>query len=222
MILENFDKHTARATYICWAVQPSSPAAYKSSMAVHVSLPEGCSVPPSSSQQPASWSGAKRVADSSLASLPSNVKLVHIVRHAQGHHNQFQGPTHQAPHDALLTSAGEAQCAQLQQMTSELRPSLVVTSPLTRTVQTALLCFSPQAQEAGARFCALESIRETVNFMCDGRRPISAIALDFPSVDFSQCLDDQDELWANYEACNAHVDCPIMSATSVRLLWRHL
>ena len=36
---------------------------------------------------------------------------------------------------------------------------------------------------------AHESVRETVNFTCDARRAISAIAADFPRVDFAVGVD---------------------------------
>lgn len=169
---------------------------------VRVSLPPGVAVPPSSSRRPSSMSGATSV---SAATLPPNAKLVHIVRHAQGHHNVFNGPTCQAPHDPRLTPEGEAQCAALQRVTAALRPTLVVASPLTRTLQTANLCFGPQAEAAGAPHIALEYVRETVNFLCDGRRALTEIVAEVcapPSAarwDFSPCADDADAIWAKYE-----------------------
>lgn len=160
-----------------------------------VSLPAGTSVPPGSSRQPSNWSGAKGPAPTEGAA-----KLVHFVRHAQGHHNVSQAPIYQRPHDAYLTQQGVEQCAALQAATCELRPELVVASPLTRTVQTATLCFDPQRAASGAPLLALEAVRETVNFLCDGRRPISTIRAEFDHVDFAHCTADEDAVWAKYEA----------------------
>ena len=46
---------------------------------------------------------------------------------------------------------------------------LVITSPLTRTVQTALMSFPTLSDRPDVPFLANESLRETVNFCCDAR-----------------------------------------------------
>ena len=112
-------------------------------------------------------------------------KLLHIVRHAEGFHNTERKHVAERSHDARLTPNGEAQCAALRAALGELAafssPSLlVVASPLTRTLQTASLCFP------GARIVALEEVRETCNFRCDGRRNLELIRPEFPHVDFSK------------------------------------
>lgn len=153
--------------------------------------------PPSSSGAAASWNAPNLTA----AALGPHEKLLHFVRHAEGTHN-LNRLTIKEPvaHDAKLTATGVRQCAQLQRASADLRPELVVTSPLTRTCQTAELCFGPQIAAAGAKLVALESVRETVNYMCDGRRPLSQIAAEHPAVDFSCCPHDRDEIWARYVA----------------------
>ena len=140
------------------------------------------------------------------ALLPSaKDKLLHFVRHAEGTHNVdrhlLKTP---AAHDARLTQHGIAQCASLQLQTSVLKPALVVASPLTRTLQTAGHIFGQHLHAADMAIVALEQVRETVNFQCDGRRALSVIR-DDPStllpapVDFDQCAHDHDEIWASYE-----------------------
>ena len=55
---------------------------------------------------------------------------------------------------------------------------------------------------SGAPLLALEEVRETCNYLCDGRRPLSVISADLGLsgvVDFSECDFDHDELWASYE-----------------------
>ena len=139
-----------------------------SAATIGVALPAGVPVPPASSRQPSGWSGATATAVGAVGPgaivLGPNQKLVHLVRHAQGFHNVSELKIHLRPHDARLTPAGEEQCAALCAATAALRPALVVASPLTRTLQTATLCFGPQlaALEAsdGAPLPALEDVRE--------------------------------------------------------------
>ena len=134
-------------------------------------------------------------------------KIIHFVRHAQGFHNVFpmgqRAMIHDPScHDAKLTEHGIQQCDELQRKSSALRPELVVASPLTRTLQTAERCFGPQRKASGAKLLALELVRETVNYYCDGRRSLTVIAKDLGFegvVDFSECTSDHDEIWAAYE-----------------------
>jgi broad specificity phosphatase PhoE len=85
--------------------------------------------------------------------------------------------------DAALTPYGIEQCEALALKSSLLsKVDLLVTSPLTRCIQTASIGF-PTQQQAGVPFIALESVRETVNFSCDRRcvlvlREGAAVSLD--------------------------------------------
>lgn len=135
-----------------------------------------------------------------------HVKVLHIVRHAQGTHNVNKNYRDEINLDARLTELGRQQCEQLAQRVTDLPIDLIVTSPLTRCVQTALYSF-PHAVAMGKStsgnpipFVAHESIRETVNFKCDQRRAISEIASEFgDAVDFSICDIDEDYIWNEYE-----------------------
>ncbi len=135
-----------------------------------------------------------------LASLSGRTKVLHVVRHAEGFHNVDRRPIYERPIDARLTPDGEAQCAALAAATAALRPQLVVSSPLTRTLQTASLAFGAQREAVGAPLLALEAVRETVNYGCDARRPLREIRPEFPHVDFAHCPSDEDPLWAKYAA----------------------
>lgn len=85
----------------------------------------------------------------------------------------------------------------------------VLTSTMSRCIQTALLSFEFLRQERPSNskhhdrcqvpFVALEALRETVNYNCDRRKPISELALDYPQVDFSNCPDDEDCIWNTYQ-----------------------
>lgn len=141
----------------------------------------------------------------------AKVKLIHVVRHAEGTHN-VEGNYKDMIHlDARLTGKGMDQCHGLSKKISDntiLSPTskiTVVTSPLTRCVQTALHSF-PQLVSTDAKrhveFLAHEGIRETVNFACDRRRTIQEISKEFPRVKFlkQHCPQDGDKIWTDYDA----------------------
>jgi len=48
-------------------------------------------------------------------------------------------------------------------------------------------------------FIAHEEWRETVNYLCDSRRPLTALRSLYPCVDFSPCIHDHDPLWEKYQ-----------------------
>jgi broad specificity phosphatase PhoE len=130
-----------------------------------------------------------------------------MVRHAEGTHNLEENYGDRDNIDARLTPKGLEQCAQLAQQVQANRPELVnnvddirvISSPLTRCVQTALHSFPWLAGNDSISFTAYESIRETVNYACDRRRPISVIAQEFPRVDFASfCQQDNDFIWDSY------------------------
>ncbi|XP_024528447.1 phosphoglycerate mutase-like protein [Selaginella moellendorffii] len=124
--------------------------------------------------------------------------------------------------DASLTSTGWQQAEQLGKELESSgvrdRVSLVVVSPLTRTLQTAagvfgggnhsdvsqLLmvhfagrCPHPAISSSGSPpFVAVELCREEMSVMpCDHRSSRSKNELQFPGIDFSEIEQDQDELW---------------------------
>jgi broad specificity phosphatase PhoE len=151
-------------------------------------------------------------------------KVVHFVRHAQGTHNVNREYRAVENTDARLTDHGKDQCrslaesirqaAALESSTSPTTEStansnlsnlhesaqLVVTSPLTRCIQTSFISF-PMLAERKVPFMAHSGVRETVNWACDRRRNISDIAKDFgkDDVDFSHIPTDHDDTWEAYE-----------------------
>jgi len=132
-----------------------------------------------------------------------DVCTIHLVRHAEGTHNVARAYRDPAHLDARLTSLGEAQCADLASQCSRNMLSsieLVVTSPLTRCLQTSLLSFPALASDQATPFVAHEGVRETVNYVCDKRRAISELRVDFPRVDFSLCCYEHDPIWERYLA----------------------
>jgi len=126
--------------------------------------------------------------------FPDSHKIIHVVRHAEGTHNVNADYRSEANLDARLTDLGIQQCEELAQRW-DLNTNMVITSTMTRCVQTALLCFPKSTT-----FVAHESLRETVNFLCDKRRSITEIAKDYPMVDFSAVIEEEDSIWNSYAA----------------------
>jgi broad specificity phosphatase PhoE len=155
-------------------------------------------------------------------------KLLHIIRHAQGTHNvnrQYRDIQHM---DAQLTELGKQQCrdlanriekgetAHLQTLVDASRNGeaiLIVTSPMTRCIQTTLLSLNPIIQQAlefenpNISIIVHDDIRETVNYECDHRRNISDIKNEiqeqFPTIsslmDFtSNVQTEDDDIWGKY------------------------
>jgi len=142
-----------------------------------------------------------------------HTKYLHFIRHAQGTHNvnkEYRAMEHL---DARLTDKGQQQCRALAATIPHERPylfqtELVVTSPLTRCIQTALLSLEPVLHHSSKRgggedklpVVANEMVRETVNYNCDRRRSIAELAKEHPAVDFSHLETEHDPVWEHYEA----------------------
>lgn len=156
-------------------------------------------------------------------------KTIHLVRHAQGIHNvegdknykSYMSPEY---FDAELTPLGWQQVDNLRKHVQSTglfqRIDLVVTSPLMRTMQTAVGVFGGDGYtdrmdvlplmvaNAGKSnraaisslncppIVALELCREHLGVHpCDKRRSISEYQCLFPAIDFSLIETDEDTLW---------------------------
>ncbi|KAI8554704.1 hypothetical protein RHMOL_Rhmol05G0118900 [Rhododendron molle] len=158
-------------------------------------------------------------------------KTLHFVRHAQGVHNVEGDKNYKAymsPEyfDAQLTPLGWQQVDNLRKHVRSCglfeRIGLVITSPLLRTMQTAVGVFGGEGcadridsvplmvKNAGNSdrpaissldcppIVAVELCREHFGVHpCDRRRSISDYQYLFPAIDFSQIESDEDILWTN-------------------------
>ncbi|XP_068656514.1 phosphoglycerate mutase-like protein 1 [Aristolochia californica] len=156
-------------------------------------------------------------------------KTLHLVRHAQGIHNVEGEKNHKAYlspklFDAQLTPLGWQQVDNLRKHVHEAglskRIELVVTSPLLRTMQTAVGVFGGDGYVDGVDalplmvanagnsdrsaisslncppFLAVETCREHLGVHpCDKRSSVSEYQLLFPAIDFSLIENDEDILW---------------------------
>jgi broad specificity phosphatase PhoE len=126
-------------------------------------------------------------------------KDVTLVRHGQGVHNRdamFGNYSHSHPRyiDAPLTQLGVAQALDLGKAMAHREFDLVVSSTLSRALETSSLAF------AGTAIVATELCRERVaHYTCDQRRPLSALKRDFPQVDFGLVASEEDTMFAQKE-----------------------
>ncbi|XP_028100641.1 phosphoglycerate mutase-like protein 1 isoform X1 [Camellia sinensis] len=165
-----------------------------------------------------------------LSLFPSHrCKTIHLVRHAQGIHNVEGEKDHSAYlsdelFDAHLTPLGWQQVDNLRKHVHTCgiskKVELVVTSPLLRTMQTAVGVFGGEGYMDGIDapplmmantgkssrpafsslscppFIAVELCREHLGVHpCDKRRSISEYKPLFPAIDFSLIENDADILW---------------------------
>ena len=135
----------------------------------------------------------------------NNLKTIHFVRHAEGHHNvagkqnPLFGYLREDLEDATLTPHGIEQCHQLHDESKSMieGAQLLLVSPLNRTLQTATYSF-PQLQDK-IPWIALESIREQTGLHpCDRRKPVSEHSKTYTHIDFSTMIDNEDKLYSQY------------------------
>ncbi|CAM9614982.1 unnamed protein product, partial [Ectocarpus sp. 4 AP-2014] len=128
----------------------------------------------------------------------STAKTVHFLRHAEGTHNEAALKEGRAAYtkiehlDARLTDLGKEQCAALKAANHgiEKEAELVVVSPLTRAIQTAMLAID---QVEGVPWVALECVRERAGVQpCDRRRCVSELKVEYPNISFDAITDDDD------------------------------
>mmetsp|Transcript_28577 Transcript_28577/g.60599 ORF Transcript_28577/g.60599 Transcript_28577/m.60599 type:complete len:276 (-) Transcript_28577:203-1030(-) len=170
-----------------------------------------------SSHQPASAAAAVRLfsltnkfaLNNHRDNRSTTSKVVHLVRHAEGTHNLSEEESKLPAHfDATLTPRGVEQCERLALRTKDLRVDAVLVSPLTRCLETSRLSFPhlhdvdvdpSNDKNALVPFVAHEEWRETVNYLCDCRRPTCVLEESYPRVSFGRLAHDHDPIWARYE-----------------------
>lgn len=127
--------------------------------------------------------------------------IIHLVRHAQGLHN-LQATNHYL-HDPDLTELGEQQCIDLRKDESfpHDKIDLIVSSPLKRTIRTALIAFGDTLKAKSMKIVCLQELQETSALPCDTGTPKDQLELEFKGqpVDFSRLdagWDSKDGRWA--------------------------
>ena len=121
--------------------------------------------------------------------MPS--KTILCIRHGQSTFNAFAAENHGDPlhFDARLSTVGEEQVRQAREKLRHVAVDVVITSPLTRAMQTAAGLF---ADHPSAPPILVEPLhRERVENSCDVGRSPAILALEFPSF----VLDHLAEVW---------------------------
>jgi len=94
-------------------------------------------------------------------------------------------------YDARLTEKGKDQATNLRPKLENIPIDVVLVSPLSRTIQTALLAVPP-----GPKFIAEELVRERCGtHPCDKRRSKTELTQDFPTIDLVQLKSEEDDYW---------------------------
>lgn len=112
-----------------------------------------------------------------------------LIRHGQSTFNAIHSVTGEDPMhvDARLTELGRRQVEDARARLSHLSPALVVMSPLTRAIETALGIFG----DRDAEFLVTDLHREHLESSCDVGRAPRYLAEEFPHLDFAHL----DEHW---------------------------
>lgn len=112
--------------------------------------------------------------------------IVHFVRHAQGVHNLSHSNHHLL--DPELTPLGEKQARALGATFPALENiQLILSSPLRRTIQTALLAFPSQVGNGALQVIAWPEVQEASDLNCDTGSDLLDIKAKFEKlpVDFT-------------------------------------
>lgn len=137
-----------------------------------------------------------------------NFKVVHFLRHAQGHHNVAgellgeEGYCNVEYLDATLTEFGLEQCSKCCEENFDIvkTSELMVVSPMRRTLQTAFHAFPHCFENKNIPILALEHIREQSGLHpCDKRLSTTELKQFYASksVDFS-LIPDIDPLYPKF------------------------
>lgn len=148
-----------------------------------------------------------------VAKADPGVKVVYLVRHAEGIHNaaerefgterwEREFAKSEAYLDADLTSFGieDARSKGPPALAAERARGMppierVVVSTLSRAIRTAEIFFVDYPQLVP--FTSFELCREIMGVhTCDKRRPLAQLKIKFPRVDFARVQDEDDVLWS--------------------------
>jgi broad specificity phosphatase PhoE len=148
------------------------------------------------------------VSVTSSTHLRGRTKILHLVRHGHGFHNEageidYENYKLEEFEDAELTPHGLGQCASLSQLAldslSMRRVDALVVSPMRRALQTAQFSFPGLINKVP--WTALESLREQTGLHpCDRRLSKTSLSSANPHVDFSFVTSELDPLYPLYPA----------------------
>jgi broad specificity phosphatase PhoE len=114
--------------------------------------------------------------------------LVHIIRHGEALHNVQRGYPHCDP---PLTKAGIYTTTRIH---LAVQPDLILISPMTRTIQTAMNMFPFLEKESPLEIPVQiwPDLREANDAICNKGLSRAKLQSKFPQFDFSECHDEWD------------------------------
>jgi broad specificity phosphatase PhoE len=128
--------------------------------------------------------------------------LVHIIRHGQSLHNVDHGHVHPDP---PLTQAGAQATTKL---ILPVNPDLIIISPMTRTVQTAINMF-PYLSETGRPSVPVQiwpDLREAHDAICNKGVSRAELQTKYPQFDFAECHEEWDYAPHTVEGATARAE----------------
>ncbi len=118
--------------------------------------------------------------------MPINIKRrpIYLLRHAHSEFQQVFEETGIDPGiiDARLSPTGAGQIQQLQERRGLPKFDLIVSSPLSRCLDTSLAL---QSTQPTTPISVDPLLRERLGDMCDVGKPASTLAVEYPTLDFS-------------------------------------
>lgn len=128
--------------------------------------------------------------------------LVHIIRHGQSLHNVDRGYPHRDP---PLTDTGHEATKQIK---IPAVPDLIVISPMTRTVQTAMNAFPSIVGSAlnGTEVQIWPDLREAHDAECNKGISRADISAKFPHLNFLECPEEWDHPLHTIEAATIRAE----------------
>ena len=163
--------------------------------------PPGLTVHRKSSLEGSTPGGSAVLLEEGEAELLGAPRMVLLVRHGEGTHNAAtnrwggENPTNTI--DPLLTEKGLSQASALAQDPKLAAPNLIVVSPMSRAIQTAVAAFG---QSPGCRIVLTPLHSERWSAPCDQGRPKSELVAQFPFVREWEEFDALPEIWTPTEA----------------------
>lgn len=145
-------------------------------------------------------------------------KTVYLVRHGESLHNaqsfRWNGADYNSPLyiDSPLTPTGERQARAISDKVREMNVELIVTSPLSRAIQTMLLAtreLSPRPTVVVSKFCC-----ERLGASCDIGSATNILERRFPDLDFSDLQPPEAWWWT----ATTHAPRPTSATESLNLL----
>lgn len=127
--------------------------------------------------------------DTRVIHLPAQnimTALVHIIRHGEALHNIQRGYPHRDP---PLTKAGNVSA---KRVNLTVQPDLILISPMTRTIETAMNMF-PFLTKTGPFRIPVQiwpDLREANDAVCNKGLSRKELASKFPQFDFSECNEE--------------------------------